>query len=176
ARGIAACPGVPGRLEQVAAPGEILGVVDYAHKPDAIVAALAALRELATGRGGRVICLIGAGGDRDRGKRPLMGAAAARGSDLVIVTDDNPRTEDPAAVRAAVRAGAEAAGAPAKIIEVAGRRDAIDEAVRLAAPGDVIALLGKGHERGQEVNGEMLPFDDRIELAAALTAAAGSGS
>nr|WP_239162904.1 UDP-N-acetylmuramoyl-L-alanyl-D-glutamate--2,6-diaminopimelate ligase [Actinoplanes rishiriensis] len=176
ARGIAACRGVPGRLEQVDAPGQILGVVDYAHKPDAIVAALAALRELAAGRGGRLICLIGAGGDRDRGKRPLMGAAAARGADLVIVTDDNPRTEDPAAVRAAVRAGAEEAAAGAKLIEVAGRRAAIDEAVRLAGPGDVIALLGKGHERGQEVNGQMLPFDDRIELAAALTVAAGGDS
>ncbi|WP_433302660.1 UDP-N-acetylmuramoyl-L-alanyl-D-glutamate--2,6-diaminopimelate ligase [Actinoplanes sp. CA-030573] len=168
ARGIAACPGVPGRLERVDAPGEVLGVVDYAHKPDAIVAALAALRELAAGRGGRVICLIGAGGDRDKGKRPLMGAAAARGADLVIVTDDNPRTEDPASIRAAVRAGAEQADANTKVIEVAGRRAAIDEAVRLAGPGDVIALLGKGHERGQEVNGQMLPFDDRIELAAAL--------
>ncbi|MGK5684584.1 UDP-N-acetylmuramoyl-L-alanyl-D-glutamate--2,6-diaminopimelate ligase [Actinoplanes sp. URMC 104] len=176
ARGIAACPGVPGRLEQVTAPGEVLGVVDYAHKPDAIVAALAALRELATGRGGRLICLIGAGGDRDKGKRPLMGAAAARGADLVIVTDDNPRTEDPAAVRAAVRAGAEQAGSAAKIIEIPGRRAAIDEAVRLAAGGDVIALLGKGHERGQEVDGQMLPFDDRIELAEALTAAAGGVS
>jgi len=120
-----------------------------------------------------VIALLGAGGDRDRDKRPLMGAAAARGADLVIVTDDNPRTEDPADVRAAVRAGAEQSGAPAKIIEVAGRRAAIDEAVRLASAGDVIALLGKGHERGQEVNGQMLPFDDRIELAEALTAAAG---
>jgi UDP-N-acetylmuramoyl-L-alanyl-D-glutamate--2,6-diaminopimelate ligase len=168
ARGIAACPGVPGRLEQVDAPGEVLGVVDYAHKPDAIVAALTALRELAAGRGGHVLALIGAGGDRDKGKRPLMGAAAARGADLVIVTDDNPRTEDPAAIRAAVRAGADQAGSAAEIIEVAGRRDAIDEAVRRARPGDVIALLGKGHERGQEVNGEMLPFDDRIELAAAL--------
>jgi UDP-N-acetylmuramoyl-L-alanyl-D-glutamate--2,6-diaminopimelate ligase len=176
ARGIAACPGVPGRLEQVVAPGGILGVVDYAHKPDAIVAALAALRELATGRGGKLICLIGAGGDRDKGKRPLMGAAAARGADLVIVTDDNPRTEDPATVRAAVRAGAEQAGAAAKIIEVAGRRAAIDEAVRLAGSGDVVALLGKGHERGQEVNGQVLPFDDRIELAAALAAVAGSVS
>jgi UDP-N-acetylmuramoyl-L-alanyl-D-glutamate--2,6-diaminopimelate ligase len=176
ARGIAACPGVPGRLEQVAAPGEVLGVVDYAHKPDAIVAVLAALRELATGRGGRLICVIGAGGDRDRGKRPLMGAAAARGADLVVVTDDNPRTEDPAGVRAAVRAGAEEAGAAEKIIEVAGRRAAIDEAARLAAPGDVIALLGKGHERGQEVDGGVLPFDDRIELAAALAAAARSAS
>jgi UDP-N-acetylmuramoyl-L-alanyl-D-glutamate--2,6-diaminopimelate ligase len=175
ARGIEACPGVPGRLERVDAPGDVLGVVDYAHKPDAIVAALAALRELAAGRGGRLICLIGAGGDRDRGKRPLMGAAAARGADLVIVTDDNPRTEDPAAIRHAVRAGAEAAGvsaSAAKVIEVGGRRSAIDEAVRLAGPGDVIAVLGKGHESGQEVNGRMLPFDDRIELAAALTAAA----
>ena len=99
-----------------------------------------------------------------------MGAAAARGADLVVVTDDNPRTEDPAAVRAAVRAGAEQAGAAAKIIEVAGRRAAIDEAVRLAGPGDVVAVLGKGHERGQEVNGEVLPFDDRVELTAALTA------
>jgi len=168
ADGIAACKGVPGRLERVDSPGEVFGVVDYAHKPDAIVAALAALRELATARHGRLICVIGAGGDRDTGKRPLMGAAAARGSDLVIVTDDNPRTEDPAAIRAAVRQGAEGAGAPAKIIEVAGRRAAIDEAVRLAGPGDVVAVLGKGHERGQEVNGQVLPFDDRIELTAAL--------
>jgi len=94
----------------------------------------------------------------------------------VIVTDDNPRTEDPASVRAAVRAGAEQAGTAAKVIEVADRRAAIAEAVRLAGPGDVIALLGKGHEQGQEVNGEMLPFDDRIELAAALAAAVPTGS
>jgi UDP-N-acetylmuramoyl-L-alanyl-D-glutamate--2,6-diaminopimelate ligase len=169
ARGIAACPGVPGRLERVTAPGDVLGVVDYAHKPDAIVAALAALRELATARRGRVIAVIGAGGDRDRAKRPLMGAAAARGADVVVVTDDNPRTEDPSTVRAAVRAGAEAAATSSKIIEVVGRRAAIDEAVRLAGPGDVVAVLGKGHERGQEVGGEVLPFDDRIELTAALT-------
>jgi UDP-N-acetylmuramoyl-L-alanyl-D-glutamate--2,6-diaminopimelate ligase len=176
ARGIATCPGVPGRLEQVDAPGEVLGVVDYAHKPDAIVAALTALRELAVARGGRLICVIGAGGDRDTGKRPLMGAAAARGADVVVVTDDNPRTEDPAVVRAAVRAGAEEASGPAKVIEVAGRRAAIDEAVRLAGPGDLVAVLGKGHERGQEVNGEVLPFDDRIELAAALAAARTAGT
>ncbi|WP_067510320.1 UDP-N-acetylmuramoyl-L-alanyl-D-glutamate--2,6-diaminopimelate ligase [Actinoplanes sp. TFC3] len=176
ADGIAACKGVPGRLERVDAPGDVLGVVDYAHKPDAIVAALTALRDLATARGGQVLCVIGAGGDRDTGKRPLMGAAAARGSDLVVVTDDNPRTEDPAAVRAAVRAGAEQANAPAKIMEVAGRRAAIDEAVRLAGPGDVVAVLGKGHERGQEVNGEVLPFDDRIELAAALAARPGGAA
>jgi UDP-N-acetylmuramoyl-L-alanyl-D-glutamate--2,6-diaminopimelate ligase len=170
--GIAACRGVPGRLELVEAPGEILGVVDYAHKPNAIVAALAALRGLAVTRGGRLICVLGAGGDRDQGKRPLMGAAAAEGADLVIITDDNPRTEDPAFVRSAVRVGAEEASTPAKIIEVDGRRSAIGEAVRLASPGDVIAVLGKGNEQGQEVNGEVLPFDDRIELAAALEARA----
>ncbi len=168
ARGVADCPGVPGRLEQVPSPGAVLGVVDYAHKPDAVVAALRALRELAAVRGGRLICVIGAGGDRDRGKRPLMGAAAAQGADVVVVTDDNPRTEDPAAIRAAVRGGADAAGTGAKIIEVAGRRAAIDEAVRLAGAGDVVAVLGKGHERGQEVGGRVLPFDDRRELAAAL--------
>jgi UDP-N-acetylmuramoyl-L-alanyl-D-glutamate--2,6-diaminopimelate ligase len=167
---------VPGRLEQVGAPGDVLGVVDYAHKPDAIVAALAALRELATARGGHLICVIGAGGARDKGNRPLMGAAAARGADLVVITDDNPRTEDPAAIRAAVRAGAEQASAPAKIIEVAGRRAAIDEAVRLAVAGDIVAVLGKGHERGQELNGEVLPFDDRIELTAALAARAPGGA
>jgi UDP-N-acetylmuramoyl-L-alanyl-D-glutamate--2,6-diaminopimelate ligase len=176
ARGVADCPGVPGRLERVTAPGDVLGVVDYAHKPDAIVAALAALRELAAGRRGRLIAVLGAGGDRDRSKRPLMGAAAARGSDVVVVTDDNPRTEDPAAVRAAVRAGAEAAMRSSKIIEVAGRRAAIDEAVRLAGPGDVVAVLGKGHERSQEVGGEVLPFDDRIELTAALTGRVGQGA
>jgi UDP-N-acetylmuramoyl-L-alanyl-D-glutamate--2,6-diaminopimelate ligase len=176
ARGIAACPGAPGRLELVTAPGDVLGVVDYAHKPDAIVAALAALRGLATARGGRLVCVIGAGGDRDRGKRALMGAAAARGADLVVVTDDNPRTEAPGEVRAAVRAGAEQAGAAAKIIEVAGRRSAIDEAVRLAGAGDIVAVLGKGHESGQEVDGRVLPFDDRIELTAALTERAAAGT
>jgi UDP-N-acetylmuramoyl-L-alanyl-D-glutamate--2,6-diaminopimelate ligase len=165
ATGIEACPGVPGRLERVVAPGKVIGVVDYAHKPDAIVAALAALRELATGR---LICVLGAGGDRDRGKRTVMGAAAARGSDLLIVTDDNPRTEDPAVIRAEVLRGAVAAGAVTEIVEVDGRRSAITEAVRRARPGDVIALLGKGHERGQEISGEIHPFDDRVELAAAL--------
>jgi UDP-N-acetylmuramoyl-L-alanyl-D-glutamate--2,6-diaminopimelate ligase len=169
ARGVAACAGVPGRLEQVSAPGPVLGVVDYAHKPDAVVAALAALRGLAGERGGRLLCVIGAGGDRDRGKRPLMGAAAAGGADVVVVTDDNPRTEDPGEIRAEVRRGAQRVGAAATVLEVAGRRRAIDEAVGLARPGDVVAVLGKGHERGQEVDGVVQPFDDRIELAEALT-------
>ncbi|MEW2382061.1 UDP-N-acetylmuramoyl-L-alanyl-D-glutamate--2,6-diaminopimelate ligase [Micromonospora sp. NPDC047707] len=167
AEGVTACGGVPGRLELVRAPGPVRGVVDYAHKTDAIVAALAALREFS---GGRLICLIGAGGDRDRGKRPLMGAAAAEGADVVLVTDDNPRTEDPAEIRAEVLAGAYRAATDARILEVPGRRAAIAEAVRLAEPGDVVALLGKGHEQGQEVAGEVHPFDDRTELAAALHA------
>ncbi|WP_112676745.1 UDP-N-acetylmuramoyl-L-alanyl-D-glutamate--2,6-diaminopimelate ligase [Micromonospora saelicesensis] len=167
ATGVAACGGVPGRLELVDVAAPVRGVVDYAHKSDAIVAALAALRELSAGR---LICVIGAGGDRDRGKRPVMGAAAAEGADVVLVTDDNPRTEDPGEIRAEVLAGAYRAGTAARIIEVAGRRAAIDEAVRLAEPGDVIALLGKGHERGQEVAGQVLPFDDSIELAEALRA------
>jgi UDP-N-acetylmuramoyl-L-alanyl-D-glutamate--2,6-diaminopimelate ligase len=164
AAGVAACRGVPGRLELVDAPGPVLGVVDYAHKPDAIVAALEALRNVGHAR---LICVIGAGGDRDRGKRPLMGETAARGADIVVVTDDNPRTEDPAAIRAEVRGGAEAAGAR-HIVEVAGRRAAIVEAVRIAKPGDIVALLGKGHERGQEIAGVTAPFDDRVELARAL--------
>jgi UDP-N-acetylmuramoyl-L-alanyl-D-glutamate--2,6-diaminopimelate ligase len=165
AAGVSACKGVPGRLELVDAPGPVLGVVDYAHKPDAIVAALAALRTL--GRG-RLICVIGAGGDRDRGKRPFMGEAAARGADIVVVTDDNPRTEDPAMVRAAVRRGAEAVDGPT-VLEIPGRHEAIVDAVGLAQPGDVVALLGKGHERGQETAEGTTPFDDRVELAQALT-------
>jgi UDP-N-acetylmuramoyl-L-alanyl-D-glutamate--2,6-diaminopimelate ligase len=164
ADGVAACRGVPGRLERVDAPGPVVGVVDYAHKPDAIVAALAALRGLGSGR---LIAVIGAGGDRDAGKRAFMGEAAARGADLVVVTDDNPRTEDPARVRAQVRAGAVQAGA-APVIEVDGRRAAIAEAVRRAEPGDAVVLLGKGHETGQEIDGVIYPFDDRVELAAVL--------
>jgi UDP-N-acetylmuramoyl-L-alanyl-D-glutamate--2,6-diaminopimelate ligase len=161
--GIGKCRGVPGRMELVSAAGPVRGVVDYAHKPDAVKAVLAALRAVTDGR---LICVIGAGGDRDRGKRPLMGAAAAHGSDLLLVTDDNPRGEDPAVVRAEVLAGAEG---PAAVVEVPGRRAAIDEAVRRARPGDTIAVLGKGHEQGQEVAGEVFPFDDRVELAASLT-------
>ena len=129
------------------------------------MAALAALRSVEGVH--RVICVLGAGGDRDRAKRPLMGAAAARGSDVVIVTDDNPRTEDPTVIRAEVLRGVLDAGGTG-VVEVAGRRAAIAEAVRLAGPGDVVALLGKGHERGQDVGGVVHPFDDRVELAAAL--------
>lgn len=168
AGGVADCPGVPGRLERVGdGSGPVLGVVDYAHKPDSIVAVLAALRPVAAERGGRLLCVLGAGGERDAGKRPLMGAAAARGADLVLVTDDNPRHEDPAAIRAGVLAGARGVTG-AGVVEVAGRGEALAEAARRAAPGDVVAVLGKGHERGQEVGGEVQPFDDRVALGRAL--------
>jgi UDP-N-acetylmuramoyl-L-alanyl-D-glutamate--2,6-diaminopimelate ligase len=172
ADGVAACGGVPGRMERVLSPAPVLAVVDYAHKPDAVRAVLTALRNtLEEGPiSGRLICVIGAGGDRDRGKRPMMGEAAGRGADLVIVTDDNPRTEDPATIRAEVLAGVTAAGPEVAWREVAGRADAIAAAVAVAGPGDVIAVLGKGHEQGQEIAGEVHPFDDRLVLADALAA------
>ncbi|HEX5741968.1 MAG TPA: UDP-N-acetylmuramoyl-L-alanyl-D-glutamate--2,6-diaminopimelate ligase, partial [Pilimelia sp.] len=172
AAAVAGVETIPGRLEEVPAAGAVRGVVDYAHKPDAVAAVLGAVRELAAA-GGRVVCVLGAGGDRDTGKRPLMGAAAARGADIVVVTDDNPRTEDPAAIRAAVLAGA---GGGAEVVEVSGRRAAIAAAVDLARPGDVVAVLGKGHEVGQVVGDAVLPFDDRTELAAALAARPDGGS
>jgi UDP-N-acetylmuramoyl-L-alanyl-D-glutamate--2,6-diaminopimelate ligase len=164
-RGVGECPGVPGRLERVTAPdAPVFGVVDYAHKPDAVAAVLGALRPATKGR---LLCVLGCGGDRDQGKRPLMGAAAARGADVLVVTDDNPRTEDPAAIRAAVLAGArEVPGA--EVVEIGDRAVAVAWAARSARPGDTVAVLGKGHEPYQEVAGTVLAFDDRAVLAAAL--------
>jgi UDP-N-acetylmuramoyl-L-alanyl-D-glutamate--2,6-diaminopimelate ligase len=154
ASGIAAGGGVPGRLERIDAGQDFVVVVDYAHKPDAVEAAIRTLRPLTDGR---VIVVLGAGGDRDPGKRPIMAGIAARLADLLVVTDDNPRTEDPAAIRAAMLAGVEEGEA----IEVGDRRTAIREAVRRAAPGDIVLIAGKGHETGQEVQGVVHPFDDR---------------
>ncbi len=171
-RGLERAGGVPGRMEQVSAdPAGPLAVVDYAHTPDAVTAALEALRPACTGR---LVVVLGAGGDRDPDKRPAMGAAAARAADVVVVTDDNPRSEDPAAIRAALLAGARgAASAEVTVLEVGDRRDAIREGVRQsAAPGDVLLVAGKGHEPGQEVAGVVHPFDDRTEVAAALAEAA----
>jgi len=159
AAGIAASTGVPGRMERVEAGQPFTAIVDYAHKPDAVTAVLTALRPVTAGR---LIVVIGAGGDRDHGKRPLMGEAAARHADLVIVTDDNPRTERPASIRAAVLEGA--AAGPGVSIEVPGRREAIAHAVALAHLGDTVVVAGKGHERGQEVDGVVDPFDDREVL------------
>jgi len=173
--GLAQAGGVPGRMEQVTGSGERpapLAVVDYAHTPDAVAAALQALRPGVSGTG-QVIIVIGAGGDRDPGKRPAMGAAAATHADLVVVTDDNPRSEAPAAIRAAVLAGARAAATTsgARVVEVADRAAAIRHAADLARAGDVLLVAGKGHEQGQEVAGVVHPFDDRVALAAALSGA-----
>ncbi len=155
------------------------GVVDYAHTPDAVRAALEALRPSTPGR---LVVVLGAGGDRDRGKRAAMGAAAAHGADVVVVTDDNPRSEDPALIRAAVLDGAREALAAtsgsagrrhlAELLEVAGRGEAVRRAVASAGPGSTVLVAGKGHERGQEVRGQVHPFDDVAELAAALGATA----
>jgi UDP-N-acetylmuramoyl-L-alanyl-D-glutamate--2,6-diaminopimelate ligase len=157
AAGIAAGGGVPGRLEQVDAGQDFVVVVDYAHKPDAVEAVIRTLRPLTEGQ---VIVVLGAGGDRDPGKRPIMAGIAARLADVLVVTDDNPRTEDPAAIRAAMLAGV-ADDARAEVVEVSGRRAAIGEALRRAQAGDIVLVAGKGHETGQEIDGVVHPFDDR---------------
>ncbi len=158
---LGALTGVKGRLEIIGERNGGLGVVDYAHKPEALAAALEACRPFATGR---LICVFGCGGDRDRGKRPIMGRIAAEKSDIVIVTDDNPRTEVAAAIRAEVLAGAPAA------MEMGDRGEAIRTAVRMMQPGDVVLVAGKGHETGQIVGDTILPFSDHDVLAEALAA------
>ena len=154
---------VPGRMEVVDLGQPFRVVVDYAHSPDAV---RRALESLAPGPGARRIVVLGCGGDRDREKRPHMGSVAAACADLVFVTDDNPRSEDPAAIRAALRSGT--AGGTAEVHEVADRREAIRRAIEVAAPGDIVFLLGKGHETGQEVAGVVTPFDDRVEAREVL--------
>ena len=154
--------GVPGRLQLVAEPesgGTI--VVDYAHTPDALATVLSALRPHATGR---LVVLFGCGGDRDPGKRPLMGKVATRLADCVYVTDDNPRTERAAQIRRAILDAAPGA------IEIGDRREAIATAVAELGPGDLLIIAGKGHETGQIVGTERYPFDDAVvarELAGA---------
>jgi UDP-N-acetylmuramoyl-L-alanyl-D-glutamate--2,6-diaminopimelate ligase len=155
--------GVPGRLDRVGETNGALCVVDYAHKPEALATVLGALRPFATGR---LVCVFGCGGDRDRGKRPIMGAIAAERADVVIVTDDNPRSEDPAAIRAAILAAAPGAR------EIGDRREAIRTAVAELSPGDVLVVAGKGHETGQIVGQETHPFSDHDELRAAMEARA----
>ena len=150
--GMARVAPVRGRLERaVISRSGVPVYVDYAHTPDAIEAAIAALRPHVEGR---LITVLGAGGDRDHGKRPEMGSVAARLSDVVIVTDDNPRSEEPGAIRKAVLAGAPGA------IEVGDRRAAIGEAIAMAKAGDIVLVAGKGHEQGQIIGDQVLPFDD----------------
>lgn len=148
---------IPGRLEkvQIASPGT--AIVDYAHSPDAVETVLTVIKNA---NPEKIITVIGCGGDRDALKRPLMGKVAALLSDVVIVTDDNPRSEDPSSIRRAILAGI--TNSPAEVFEIADRRVAISKALKLAQAGDVIAILGKGHESGQEIAGEVFPFDDRL--------------
>ena len=147
--------GVRGRMELAASlPNGSAAYVDYAHTPDALERLLSSLRPHAEQGGGRLVVVFGAGGDRDRGKRPLMGAAAARLADLAIVTDDNPRSEDPAAIRAEILAACPAG------IEVGDRAAAIEAGLSALRPGDVLVVAGKGHEQGQTIAGVVHPFDD----------------
>jgi UDP-N-acetylmuramoyl-L-alanyl-D-glutamate--2,6-diaminopimelate ligase len=152
---------VRGRLERacIARSGAPV-YVDYAHTPDALEAAAAAMRPHTSGR---LITVFGAGGDRDKGKRPEMGAVAIRTSDIVIVTDDNPRSEDPATIRAEVMAGAVGA------TEIGDRREAIAHAISIAKAEDIVLIAGKGHEQGQIVGNKILPFDD-VQVARECTA------
>ena len=151
---------IPGRLERVSIESPGTAIVDYAHTPDAVATVLTVIKD-ANPR--RIITVIGCGGDRDSLKRPIMGKVAAQLSDVVIVTDDNPRSEDPAVIRKSVIDGTK--DGQAQVFEVADRRVAISEALKLAEPGDVIAVLGKGHETGQEIADKVLPFDDRIVMS-----------
>ncbi|MFC4171805.1 UDP-N-acetylmuramoyl-L-alanyl-D-glutamate--2,6-diaminopimelate ligase [Microvirga sp. GCM10011540] len=157
--GFSGLKGVSGRLEQVGEVDGAICIVDYAHKPDALSHVLDALRPFTTGR---LICIVGCGGDRDRGKRPLMGQIAAEKADVVIVTDDNPRSEDPAAIRAEVLKGAPGAQ------EIGDRALAIRMAVRDLRPGDLLVVAGKGHETGQIIGDRTLPFSDHDEVRAAI--------
>jgi len=156
AAGMGEVAGVSGRFELVETGRDCTVVVDYAHTPDGVEAVIAAARRLAGG--GRIIAVVGAGGDRDRAKRPLMGAAAAA-ADLAFITSDNPRSEDPETIIAEVLAGT--AGRGAEVRTEVDRRVAIRRALRVAGPGDVVLILGKGHETGQQFADRVLPFDDR---------------
>jgi UDP-N-acetylmuramoyl-L-alanyl-D-glutamate--2,6-diaminopimelate ligase len=168
---------VPGRFEPVDEGQDFAVLVDYAHTPDSLENVLRAARELAGSRGNggaRVICVFGAGGDRDRGKRPLMGEIAARLADVVLVTSDNPRSEDPAAIIAEIMAGVERPERDARtraVRSIVDRAEAIAEAVALACRGDVLVIAGKGHEQGQEFAGaRKVPFDDVTVAREALRA------
>jgi UDP-N-acetylmuramoyl-L-alanyl-D-glutamate--2,6-diaminopimelate ligase len=160
AAGIERVEGVPGRFESVDEGQPFTVLVDYSHKPGALEAVLRTARELTTER---LICVFGCGGDRDRGKRPLMGRIAAELADVAIVTSDNPRSEDPRAIIEEILTGTESD------LEVEpDRRDAIARAIETAAPGDVVVIAGKGHEQGQQFRDRTVPFDDREVAREAL--------
>jgi UDP-N-acetylmuramoyl-L-alanyl-D-glutamate--2,6-diaminopimelate ligase len=164
AAGVESLEGVPGRFEPVDEGQPFAVLVDYSHKPGALAVILREARSLARER---VICVFGAGGDRDRGKRPEMGRIASEGADLAIVTSDNPRSEHPDAIIAEILAGV-----TRDVDVVPDRREAIVRALELARPGDVVVIAGKGDEQGQEIAGRVLPFDDRAVAREALRALA----
>jgi UDP-N-acetylmuramoyl-L-alanyl-D-glutamate--2,6-diaminopimelate ligase len=170
--GVAACPGVPGRLERVEAGQDFTVLVDYSHKPAAVEAVLSGLRPVT---GGRLVIVLGCGGDRDRAKRPLMGAAAARLADIAILTSDNPRSEDPLAILREMLDGVLTVPPPdrARVVIEPDRAAAIHLAIALAGKGDVVVVAGKGHERGQYIGQAVIPFDDRAAAAAALASRPG---
>jgi UDP-N-acetylmuramoyl-L-alanyl-D-glutamate--2,6-diaminopimelate ligase len=166
AGGLAALRAVPGRLQIVSEPGDdVVVIVDYAHTDDALANVLEAVRPMTAGR---LVTVFGCGGDRDRKKRPLMGAVAARLADVVIVTSDNPRSEHPERILDDIERGVPDAAAPRWTRE-ADRREAITRAVLDAAPSDVVVVAGKGHERYQIIGDRVLPFDDVDVAQAALT-------
>lgn len=156
--------GAPGRLESISLGQRYTALVDYAHSPDAVSSVLAAAREFTTGK---IIAVLGCGGDRDSSKRPLMGSALVQGADIAIFTNDNPRSEAPSEILSQMTSSL-TYSVPSQIIE--DRGDAIRTAVALASAGDTVLVLGKGHETGQEVAGVVSPFDDRIALAQAIEA------
>lgn len=160
---------VPGRMEPVDAGQPFALLVDYAHTPDSLHNVLTTARDVIGEGDGRVICVFGCGGDRDRGKRPQMGEIAGREADIAIVSSDNPRSEDPEAILDEIVAGMDAASASVERIE--DRHAAIARAVALAAPGDIVMIAGKGHEQGQELADRTVPFDDRLVAREALHAA-----
>lgn len=168
--GLSSIKSVPGRFESISRGQPFAVVVDYAHTPDSLDNVLRAARRLADaqGRGGRVLCVFGCGGDRDRGKRPLMGAVVARLADYMAVTSDNPRSEDPVAIIDEILEGVVAYRANGPDVVLPDRREAIAEALHAARPGDVVVIAGKGHETGQEFATETLPFDDRVVAAEEL--------
>ena len=171
--GLAAVPPPPGRMERIEVPGRPVDAapavfVDYAHTPDALARALATARRLVGS--GRLSVVFGAGGDRDRDKRPLMGDAAARLADRVVLTSDNPRSEDPDSIVAAIRLGADNAALSAEVSEESDRATAIASAISDASAGDLVLIAGKGHETTQEIAGVRIPLDDRVLAREALAA------
>ena len=165
-QGIASVTRVPGRMQLVSGPDDpVTVIVDFAHTDDALRGVLETARGIARGR---LVTVFGCGGDRDAQKRPLMGAVAARGSDLVIVTSDNPRSEDPHGIAEDIELGLTSGQTP--WLTVLDRSEAIERGVREARPGDVVVIAGKGHEQRQVLAGQSVPFDDTVVARAALAA------